>query len=79
MARFRNRSSNTLYVPELHTTVQPDEVVDAPGDVVGQSAGAFIVMRPDGARRLWPESTWAEVAPAPAPKKAAAKESKEEE
>lgn len=79
MARFRNVSQNSLYVPDLGRTVQPDEVVDVPGDVVGESAGAVVVMRPGGDRRLWPASTWAEASPAPAPpkpapKKAAAKD-----
>lgn len=78
MARFRNVTDHALYVPDLGRSVQPDEVVDVPGDVVGDAAGSVVVMRPDGDRRLWPTSTWAEASPAPAPKpapkKAAAKD-----
>lgn len=47
MARLRNRSDQTLHVPEFSQTVEPDGVLDVPDDRFKQ--------------RVFPEDVWAEV------------------
>jgi hypothetical protein len=60
MAKLRNVSPDTLSVPLLGVTVEPDQVLEVPDGVYEQYA--------------WPESLWAVVAAAKPSKSAATAE-----
>jgi hypothetical protein len=63
VARFRNRSADALFVPDLNKTIGPDETVDVDGDIT-ELEDAYQAVGPDGEPRLWPKTLWSDATPA---------------